>query len=127
MGSDPGMIYIGDHLAFWLFASIEVGFLTFAIIVARLISAKRPNKIKRTIYECGQEPFGNARDFRILGITRYFGYAVIFFALDAFAWVILTAAMSINFSLETVAIVSVYILVVLVGIGYFLAELKKLV
>jgi len=51
----------------------------------------------------------------------------VFFALDAFAWVVLTATMSINFSLQTVSIVSVYILIVLIGIGYFLAELKKLV
>jgi len=121
------MIYIGDHLAFWTFASIEVSFLVFAIIVARLIGAKKPNKIKSTIYECGQDPYGAAKDFRMLGILRYFGYAVVFFALDAFAWVILTAAMSINFTFNTIAVVSVYILVVLVGIGYFLAELKKLV
>jgi len=121
------MIYIGDHLAFWAFASIEIGFLLFAIIVAWLISPKKPNKTKRTIYECGQHPFGEAKNFKILGITRYFGYAVVFFALDAFAWVVLTAAMSININLETIAIVSVYILVVLVGIGYFLAELRKLV
>lgn len=121
------MIYIGDHLAFWAFASIEIGFLLFAIIAAWLISPKKPNKTKRTIYECGQPPFGEAKNFKILGITRYFGYAVVFFALDAFAWVVLTAAMSINYSLEAIAIVSVYILVVLVGIGYFLAELRKLV
>jgi NADH:ubiquinone oxidoreductase subunit 3 (subunit A) len=121
------MIYIGDHLAFWTFASIEIGFLVFAIIVARLISAKKPNKTKATIYECGQAPFGEARDYRLLGITRYFGYAVVFFALDAFAWVVLTAAMSIDFTLQTIAIVSFYVLVVLVGVGYFLAELNKLV
>ncbi|MCW4036168.1 MAG: NADH-quinone oxidoreductase subunit A [Candidatus Bathyarchaeota archaeon] len=121
------MIYIGDHLAFWIFASIEIGFLTFAIILAWLIGSKKPNKIKKTIYECGQRPFGDAKDYRILGITRYFGYAVVFFALDAFAWVVLTAAMSINFSFKAIAVVSVYILVVLVGIGYFLAELNKLV
>ena len=121
------MIYIGDHLAFWIFTTTEIGFLTFAIIVARLIGAKKPNKIKATIYECGQEPFGAAKDYKILGITRYFGYAVVFFALDAFAWVILTAAMSINFNLKTISIVSVYVAVVLVGIGYFLTELKKLV
>jgi hypothetical protein len=100
------MIYIGDHLAFWIFTTTEIGFLAFAIIVAR---------------------FGAARDYKILGITRYFGYAVVFFALDAFAWVILTAAMSINFNLTTISIVSVYVAVVLVGIGYFLTELKKLV
>jgi NADH-quinone oxidoreductase subunit A len=121
------MIYIGDHLAFWVFASIEIGFLAVAIIAARLLSAKKPNKIKATIYECGQDPVGEARSYRMLGITRYFGYAVVFFALDAFAWVILTAAMSINFTLETIAIVSVYVLVVLIGVGYFLAELNKLV
>ena len=121
-----GMIYIGDHLAFWTFASIEIGFLTFAIIVARLIGAKKPNKIKATIYECGQDPVGEARSYRRLGITRYFGY-VVFFALDAFAWVILTAAMSINFTIETITIVSLYVLVVLIGVGYFLAELNKLV
>jgi NADH:ubiquinone oxidoreductase subunit 3 (subunit A) len=121
------MIYLGDHLAFWLFASIEVGFFAVAIIVARLIGAKKPNKIKETIYECGQDPVGSARDFRILGITRYFGYAVVFFALDAFAWIILTAAMSINFAFETISIVSVYIIIVVIGLGYFLAELKKLV
>jgi NADH:ubiquinone oxidoreductase subunit 3 (subunit A) len=121
------MIYIGDHLAFWIFTTTEIGFLAFAIIVARLIGPKKPNKIKATIYECGQEPFGAAKDYKILGITRYFGYAVVFFALDAFAWVILTAAMSINFTLETISVVAVYVAVVLVGIGYFLTELKKLV
>ena len=121
------MMYIGDHLAFWIFTATEIGFLTFAIIVARLIGAKKPNKIKATIYECGQEPFGAAKDYKVLGITRYFGYAVVFFALDAFAWVILTAAMSINFNFETISVVTVYVTVVLVGIGYFLTELKKLV
>ncbi len=122
-----GMIYIGDHLAFWIFTTTQIGFLAVAIIAARLIGPKKPNEIKGTIYECGQAPFGAAKDYKILGITRYFGYAVVFFALDAFAWVILTAAMSINFNLETISIVTVYIVIVLVGIGYFLSELKTLV
>jgi NADH:ubiquinone oxidoreductase subunit 3 (subunit A) len=121
------MIYIGDHLAFWIFTTTQIGFLAFAIIAARLIGPKKPNEIKGTIYECGQAPFGAAKDYKILGITRYFGYAVVFFALDAFAWVILTAAMSINFNLETISIVTVYIVIVLIGIGYFLSELKTLV
>jgi len=122
-----GMIYIGDHLAFWIFTTTEIVFLAVVIIASRLIGAKKPNKIKATIYECGQEPFGAAKDYKVLGITRYFGYAVVFFALDAFAWVILTAAISINFNLETISVVTVYVAVVLVGIGYFLTELKKLV
>jgi NADH:ubiquinone oxidoreductase subunit 3 (subunit A) len=121
------MIYIGDHLAFWIFTAVEIGFLSFAIIVARLISAKKPNRIKETIYECGQEPMGAAKGYRLLGIVRYFGYAVVFFALDAFAWVVLTAAISIKFSLDAIASVSIYLFVILIGVGYFLSELNNLV
>ncbi len=121
------MIYIGDHLAFWIFGFAMTGVLGLLIAVSWLFGAKKPNEIKQTIYECGQDPIGDANDYKLLGISRYFGYAVIFFALDAFGWVVLTAAMSINFSLQTISIVSVYILIVLIGIGYFLSELNKLV
>lgn len=121
------MIYIGDYIAFWVFTAIFIAFLGSAILIARLIGPVKPNPVKQNIYECGQAPFGRASSFRITGITRYFGYAVVFFALDAFSWVVLTAAMSINFSLEAIAIVSVYTVIVLIGIGYFLSELNKLV
>lgn len=121
------MLYVGDHVAFWLFTSIEIGFLIIAIIISKLIGPKKPNTTKKTIYECGQNPFTPASEFRLLGITRYFGYAVVFFALDAFAWVILTAAFSISFDVKMIATVSFYTLIVLIGIGYFLVEQKKLV
>ncbi|MFQ6053422.1 MAG: NADH-quinone oxidoreductase subunit A [Candidatus Bathyarchaeia archaeon] len=120
-------IYLEGYLAFWIFTFIFIAFLGSAIFVAWLFGPIKPNPIKQSIYECGQAPFGRASGFRITGIVRYFGYAVVFFALDAFSWVVLTAAMSIPFSLETIAVVSVYTLVVLVGIGYFLAELRTLV
>jgi NADH-quinone oxidoreductase subunit A len=121
------LIYIGGPYAFWIFTLIEVLFLIVAIIIAKLLGPKKPTKIKKTIYECGQEPFGEAREFRISGITRYFGYAVVFFALDAFAWVLLTAALSINTIPHVIGITSTYLIVVLVGVGYFLNEQKKLV
>ncbi len=116
----------GSH-AFWIFAGIELGFLSVAILAARLIGAKKPNETKTTIYECGQKPYGEARSFRILGITRYFGYAVAFFALDAFAWIILTSAISVSFTLETVSILLVYSFIIALGLAYFLVERKNLV
>jgi NADH:ubiquinone oxidoreductase subunit 3 (subunit A) len=121
------MLYIGDHLAFWIFAVLMPGLLALLIVISRIFGAVKPNEKKITTYECGQEPFGNASDYRLLGIARYFGYAVVFFALDAFGWVVLTAAISIDFSLGTISIVSVYILVVLAGVAYFLSELHNVV
>jgi NADH:ubiquinone oxidoreductase subunit 3 (subunit A) len=118
---------IDGSTAFWIFSFIEFGFLVVAIIAARLVSPKKPNKIKNTIYECGQEPYGEARSFRILGITRYFGYGVVFFALDAFAWIILTSATSAVITIQTVTVVVIYTIVVFSGIAYFLMEKKKLV
>jgi NADH:ubiquinone oxidoreductase subunit 3 (subunit A) len=113
--------------AFWIFAGIELGFLSVAILAARLISSKKPNETKTTIYECGQEPFGEARSFRLLGITRYFGYAVAFFALDAFAWMILTSAVSVSFTLETLSILVMYSTIIALVLAYFLVERKNLV
>jgi NADH-quinone oxidoreductase subunit A len=121
------MLYIGDHLAFWIFAIVMPGLLGVLIIISRILGAVKPNETKTTTYECGQDPFGEANDYRLLGIARYFGYAVVFFALDAFGWVVLTAAMSINLTLGTISIVSIYILVVLIGVAYFLSELHKMV
>ena len=89
------MVYISDYVGFWIFAGIFIAFLSIAILIARVIGPIKQNKIKETIYECGQKPLGSARNFRLTGITRYFGYAVVFFALDAFAWIVLTAAISL--------------------------------
>lgn len=121
------MIYLGDHVAFWLFAAVFVAFLSLAIIFARWIGPLKPNPIKENIYECGQAPFGRALNSRITGAVRYFGYAVVFFALDAFSWMVLTSAMSISIRPESIAISSLYILIVLVGVGYFISELRKVV
>jgi NADH:ubiquinone oxidoreductase subunit 3 (subunit A) len=112
---------------FWIFVAVEAGFLSVAIIAAWLISPKKPNQRKKTIYECGQEPFGEARSYRILGITRYFGYAAAFFALDAFAWMVITSAISVNFTLETLSILLTYGIIIALGIAYFLSEKKYLV
>lgn len=121
------MLYIGDYLAFWVFTTIFIVFLTLAILIARIFGPIKRNPTKGTIYECGQSPFGRAMDFKITGIIRYFGYAVVFFALDAFSWVLLTAAISLTFRIDMIIIVSVYTFVILVGIGYFLSELRKMV
>ncbi len=121
------MLYIGDHLAFWIFAVVMPGLLALLIVISRIFGAVKPNETKTTTYECGQDPFGDASEWRLLGIARYFGYAVVFFALDAFGWVVLTAAMSINFSRGMISIVSIYILIVLTGVAYFLSELHKVV
>ena len=121
------MYQIYGYQAFWAFALIDFGFLAVAVVASRLVSPKKPNKIKNTTYECGQDPFGEARTFRLTGISRYFGYAVAFFALDAFGWMILTSALSFQVTTELVSMIAIYTFVIFTGIAYFLVEKDKLV
>jgi NADH:ubiquinone oxidoreductase subunit 3 (subunit A) len=110
------LFQISGSQAFWIFALIDFGFLSLAVIASRLVSPKKPNKTKNTTYECG-----------LTGISRYFGYAVAFFALDAFGWMILTSALSFKITTELVTIIAIYTLIIFSGIGYFLIEKDKLV
>lgn len=121
------MFQISGSQAFWAFALIDFGFLALAVMASRLISPKKPNAIKNTTYECGNEPFGEARKFRLSGISKYFGYAVAFFALDAFGWMVLTSAISFKITTELVMIIATYTFIIFTGIAYFLIEKDKLV
>jgi NADH:ubiquinone oxidoreductase subunit 3 (subunit A) len=121
------MYQIYGYQAFWAFALIDFGFLAVAVVASRLVSPKKPNKIKNTTYECGQDPFGEARSFRLTGISRYFGYAVAFFALDAFGWIILSSALAMQQTIQQVSIIAIYTLIIFSGIAYFLVEKDKLV
>ena len=120
------MFQIDGSMAFWLFAVIDFSFLSLAVLASRLVSPKKPNEIKNTTYECGNVPFGEARNFRLTGISRYFGYAVVFFALDAFGWMILTSALSFKITTELISMITIYTLIIFSGIGYFLVEKDKL-
>ncbi len=121
------MYQISGSQAFWAFAIIDFGFLALAVIASRLVSPKKPNPTKVTTYECGQEPFGEARSFKLTGISRYFGYAVTFFALDAFGWMVLTSALSVKITTELITIIAIYTFIIFTGIVYFLHEKNKMV
>ena len=125
MGSGRRMVHIGGYIAFWLFTALFIAFLTIAILLSKLLAPSKPNPIKKNIYECGQPPFGRALSFRVTGALRYFGYAVVFFALDAFTWIILTSVYAPT--PITMMAVALYTIIILIGIGYFLSELDKLV
>jgi len=116
----------GFH-AFWLFLVIDFLFLVLAIVSARLVSPKKPTPEKQTTYECGQPPFGEARSFKLTGISRYYGYAVVFFAVDAFGWMVLTSSLSMQTAGPVVKSLVVYSLVIFAGIAYFLFERNNMV
>lgn len=120
------MVPLAEHVVLWMFVGLFGGFLAIATIVSLLIGPRKPNRAKSAVYECGQEALGRIHSSNIVGVTKYFAYAVVFFVLDAFAWVIITATVLTPFTLSTVVIVLLYIAIVVLGMSYFLPLLREL-
>jgi len=119
------MVIISESMAFWLFALLLAVLMVFLVILGKILSPSRPNPVKTTTYECGQAPMGEAHSFMISGSFRYFAYAVVFFALDAFSWILMACSMAIT--LVNFTLVVIYTLIITVGILYFLKSLRRLV
>ena len=119
------MFTLNENLAFWLFALLFLVFMVSTVIAAKLLTTSKPTPIKTTTYECGQEPMGEAHSFMIAGSLRYFIYAVAFFVLDAFSWILLASAKTL--SMINIMLVSIYTVIITIGIIYLLTSLGRLV
>jgi NADH:ubiquinone oxidoreductase subunit 3 (subunit A) len=81
---------VSDWQFIGLFAAIAVIFPGAPILIARLISPRKPNPIKQQTYECGIETVGDAWvQFKV----QYYIYGLIFLIFDVeviflFPWVL---------------------------------------
>lgn len=119
------MITLNENFAFWLFALLFLIFMVFTVLTAKLLTISKPTPVKTSTYECGQEPVGEAHDFMIAGSLKYFIYAIAFFVLDAFSWILLASAKVFN--VIDIMLVSIYTIIIAIGIVYFLGSLHRLV
>ncbi len=119
------MEIVSESIAFWLFALLLVVLMVFLVILGKMFSPSKPNPVKTTTYECGQPPMGKAHSFMISGSIRYFAYAVVFFALDAFSWILMACSTAVT--IVNISLVTIYTLIITLGIIYFLKSLRRLV
>lgn len=96
--------------------------LAVAMVVAGFICQyKKDSIIKQTTYECGIEPFSDAKiKFNI----RYFNYAILFLIFDIETIFLYPFAVSLN-SLGLFAIIEAFIFVLILLFGLFFAIKKK--
>jgi NADH-quinone oxidoreductase subunit A len=70
---------VNDWIYIGLFLLISLFLPTVAIMIAGLVSPKKPNKIKNSAYECGIETVGDSWvQFKV----QYYIYALIFLVFD---------------------------------------------
>jgi|Deesub1362B_J571_1020462.scaffolds.fasta_scaffold00004_439 NADH:ubiquinone oxidoreductase subunit 3 (subunit A) len=114
--------------AFWLF--ITSFFITGLLlpIIAYLLIGRRRGEVREDTFECGQEIDMRPNDVTIVGAMKYFGYAVAFFVLDAFVWILMASTnLLTSVSLAPLYLgVIIYIGIILIGIYFFLQGLEEI-
>ena len=71
--------YFGDYVTVALFLLAGAVIVAGGILVARLVSPKRPNLLKSTAYESGIEPLGGGWNQSHI---RYYIFALLFLIFD---------------------------------------------
>lgn len=109
-----------NYLPILVFIGLGVGIATLLIIVGSLISPRHPDPAKLSQYECGFEPFGDAR---LKFDVRYYLVAILFIIFDLevaflFPWAILLKDMAWS------GVIAMGIFLALLVIG-FIYEWKK--
>ena len=73
----PGYLY--QYLPIVLFLGLAIGLAAFLIVASMLVARQKPDPEKLSAYECGFEPFGDARQrFDV----RFYLVAILFIVFD---------------------------------------------
>ena len=105
-----------SFIAILIFFLAGAGFVILALSVSRLVAPHKPNPIKNSTYECGEEPVGSPW---IRFNTRFYVVALIFLVFDVevlflFPWAINLKRMGLFAWVD----MAVFILILGVGLAY---------
>jgi len=98
-----------SYFAIGVFSVIAILFAVFAILGSRWFSPFKPNPRKLTIYECGEEPEGEAM---IQFNFQYYIFALIFVIFDVLSilllvWAVSTPALSMATKMQMIIVVGI--------------------
>jgi NADH-quinone oxidoreductase subunit A len=107
---------------FLIFLGLSTAFAVAALVASFICAPKTDYEDKKTTYECGLEPFSDARvQFDI----KYFNYAIMFLVFDVESIFLFPFAISFM-QLKIFAIVEVAIFITLLLFALFFAVNKDL-
>ncbi len=109
-----------QYLAILIFIVLGILWGIVPMLLARFLGPKRPNQIKNSPYECGFEPFGNAR---MKFDVRFYLVAILFIVFDLeLVFLFPFAVVFRNLPVLTLAVMGVFLGLLMIG---FLYEWKK--
>lgn len=111
-----------ELLALVLLLGLSAAFAVFALVLSFLISPKAPSYNKELTYECGMEPFSDAK---VQYNIQFFMYAILFLIFDIETIMLFPFALIFN-ELRLLAFIEVTIFVGLILLGLIYAIKKNM-
>lgn len=116
------MTFLKELICLGIFVILSA-FLAIAMVAAGFICQyKKENPVKNSTYECGLQPFSDAK---VKFDVKYFNYAILFLIFDIETIFLYPFAVSIN-SLGTFAIIETVLFVSILLFGLVFAIRKKM-
>jgi len=105
-----------------IFTVLSVIFAVLMIVAGFVCQYKKDSPVKNTTYECGLQPFSDAR---IKFDIKYFNYAILFLIFDVETIFLYPFAVNMN-SLGLFAIIEAFIFVAILLFGLIFAIKRKM-
>lgn len=111
--------------AFWAYIIIFAISTLLTVVLGYLLANRAPNPVKKSTFECGQKEDVHPREIFIRGADRYFAYAVAFFILDAFTWIIIAGVQALNIYLVSGLFMATYLLAIIIVLTYYVLKVRE--
>ena len=105
-----------------IFVILSTLFAIAMVLAGFLCQYKKESAIKTTTYECGLQPFDDAR---VRFDIKYFNYAILFLIFDIETVLLFPFAISLN-SLGFFAVIEAFVFVGILLLGLYYAINKKM-
>jgi NADH:ubiquinone oxidoreductase subunit 3 (subunit A) len=110
---------------FWTYLFSFVISTAFTIIAGYILATRIPSSMKFDAFECGQPEDILPHQTYIKGADRYFAYAVAFFILDAFTWIIIAGARVLDFYIAAAFFMATYIIALMSALAYYVIKVRE--
>jgi NADH-quinone oxidoreductase subunit A len=111
---------LSSYIPIFIFVLIAIAFSIVTLLLARLVNAEKPGKVKLEPYECGIEAVGDARDRYSI---RYYLIAMLFVIFDVETVFMFPWAVSLD-RLAVFGLIEMLLFLFILVVGYFYAWKK---
>lgn len=110
---------------FWSYVIVFVISTSLTVILGYLLANRAPNSVKKSTFECGQKEDVHPHEIFIRGADRYFAYAVAFFILDTFTWIIIAGVRALDIYLASGLFIITYLLAIMIALSYYVIKVRE--